>query len=143
MSGNQSAQIAVQPSSTMLDEGAHGAQLLFAATQENRRVEVTYVIRKSTGVGEPPAPGALTLEAWPQPVPSGTRLHVRIGGEEGASCRLTLHDLLGRERVSRTVESGRSVTIDPETARLTAGVYLLRAVSNDGAQAVRMISVVR
>ncbi|MBN1449313.1 MAG: T9SS type A sorting domain-containing protein, partial [Bacteroidetes bacterium] len=143
VSGSQSAQIAVQPNSTMLDVGAHGAQLLLAATPENRRVEVTYVIRKSTGIGEPPAPGALTLEAWPQPVPSGTRLHVRIGREEGRSCRLTLHDLLGRERVSREVEYGRAESIDLGAVRLAAGVYLLRAVSNEGTQAVRMITMVR
>ncbi|MBN1446536.1 MAG: T9SS type A sorting domain-containing protein [Bacteroidetes bacterium] len=70
------------------------------------------------------------------------RLHVRIGGESGQICRLTLHDLLGGERISREVESGRSVSIDLATVRLTAGVYLLRAVSEDGAQVVRMISVV-
>ncbi|MBN1448365.1 MAG: T9SS type A sorting domain-containing protein, partial [Bacteroidetes bacterium] len=143
VSGNQSTQIAVQPNSTMLDEGAHGAEILLAATPEHRRVEVTYVIRKSTGVGESSAPGALTLDAWPQPVSTGTGLHVRIGGQSGEICRLTLHDLLGRERVSRTVESGRSVSLDLGVAQLTAGVYLLRAVSDNGTQAVRMISVVR
>jgi hypothetical protein len=143
VSGSGSAQISVQPSSTMLDLGAHGEQLLLAATPENRRVAVTYVIRKSTGIEESPTPGALTLDAWPQPVPSGTRLHMRIGGEEGARCRLTLHDLLGRERMSHAVESGRSVSLDLGVAQLTAGVYLLRAVSDNGTQAVRMISVVR
>ena len=76
-------------------------------------------------------------------MPGGTRLHVRIGGEEGTRCRLTLHDLLGRERMSHALESGRSVSLDLATAQLTAGVYLLRAVSDNGAQAVRMISVVR
>ncbi|MBN1446473.1 MAG: T9SS type A sorting domain-containing protein, partial [Bacteroidetes bacterium] len=143
VSGSLSAQIAVQPNSTQLDEGAHGAEILFAATPSEHRVGITYVIRRSTGIGEPPAPASLTLDAWPQPVPGGTRLHVRIGGESGASCRLTLHDLLGRERMSRTVKSGRSVSIDLATAQLTAGVYLLRALSEDGTQAVRMVSVVR
>jgi hypothetical protein len=70
-------------------------------------------------------------------------LHVRICGQSGETCRLTLHDLLGRERMSHAVESGRSVSLDLGVAQLTAGVYLLRAVSENGAQAVRMISVGR
>ena len=148
VSGSQSAQIAVQPNSTQLAEGAHGAEILLAAMTANRRVAVTYIIHTSTGTGEPPATGALTLDAWPQPVPSGTRLHVRIGdltGERlsGETCRLTLHDLLGRERFSQEVESNRTATVDLGAAQLNPGVYLLRAVSEDGAQAVRMVSVVR
>ena len=143
VSGNQSTQIAVQPSSTMLGVGAHGAQLLLAAAPENRRVAVTYIIRKSTGIGEPPAPGALTLDVWPQPVPGGTRLHVRIGGQSGERCRLILHDLLGRERMSREVAAGRSVSLDLAAAQLAAGMYLLRAMSEEGAQAMRMVSIIR
>ncbi|MBN1448872.1 MAG: hypothetical protein JXA28_13155 [Bacteroidetes bacterium] len=144
LSGSQAAQVAVQPNSTMLDVGAHGAEILLAATPENRRVAVTYVIRKSTGIGEPHvAPAAFTLDAWPQPVPSGTRLHVRIGGPSGKACLLTLHDLLGRERISQKVESNPSISIDFGTLYLPPGMYVLRARSDDGAQSVRTVMIVR
>jgi hypothetical protein len=143
VSGSQSAQIAVQPNSTQLAEGAHGAEILLASTPVNRHVAVTYVIRKTTGIEDTPAPGALTLDAWPQPVSSGMRLQVSIGGASGESIRLTLHDLLGRERLSREVESGYTTTIHLGAAQLTAGVYLLRAVSDGGAKAVCVIFVVR
>ncbi|MDX9759701.1 MAG: T9SS type A sorting domain-containing protein, partial [Bacteroidota bacterium] len=141
-SGSQSAHIRVRPTSTQLGEGVHEAELRFAATPTGRRVAVTYVIRKSTGVNQTPASESFTLEAWPQPVPGGTDLHVRIGGRPGERCRVTLHDLLGRARISREVEAGRSVSLDLASASLPAGVYLLRAVAGDGAQVSRMVSVV-
>jgi hypothetical protein len=140
-SGSQSTQIAVQPNSTLLDVGAHGADLLFAATPTDRHVAITYVIRKSTGIESPSTPGALTLDTWPQPVPAGSRLYVRIGGEAGGRCRLTLHDLLGRERLMRYAETASPVVIDLGALQLSTGVYLLRAIAEDGAQATRMISV--
>ncbi|MBR9976330.1 MAG: T9SS type A sorting domain-containing protein [Bacteroidetes bacterium] len=142
-SGSQSGQIAVQPNSAMLDEGAHDAEIHFAATPSDRHVAVTYVIRKSTGVNGTPASESFTLDVWPLPVPSGTRLHLRIGGPPGERCHLTLHDLLGRERLARYVESNQAVSIDIASTRLSAGVYVLRAVSEHGAQAMRMISVLR
>jgi hypothetical protein len=140
-SGSQSTQISVQPNSTMLEVGAHGADLLFAATPTDRHVTITYVIRKSTGIESPVAPGALTLDVWPQPVAVGARLYVHIGDEAGGSCRLTLHDLLGRERLTRYAETASPVVIDLSVLQLPTGVYLLRAIAEDGAQATRMISV--
>jgi len=140
-SGSQSTQISVQPNSTLLDAGAHGADLLFATTPTDRHVAITYVIRKSTGIESPAAPGALTLDAWPQPVAAGAWLHVRIGGEAGGSCRLTLHDLLSRERLTRYAETASPVVIDLGALQLPTGVYLLRAVSANGAQATRMIAL--
>ncbi|MCB2206490.1 T9SS type A sorting domain-containing protein [bacterium] len=140
-SGSQSTQISVQPNSTLLDVGAHGADLLFAATPTDRHVAITYVIRKSTGIESPATPGALTLDAWPQPVPAGARLYVHIGGEAGGSCRVTLHDLLGRERLTRYAETASPVVLDLGALQLSTGVYLLRAIADNGAQATRMISV--
>ncbi|MCB2206496.1 T9SS type A sorting domain-containing protein [bacterium] len=140
-SGSQSTQISVQPNSTMLEVGAHNADLLFAATPTDRHVTITYVIRKSTGIESPATPGVLTLDAWPQPVAAGARLYVRIGGEAGGSCRLTLHDLLGRQRLTRYAETASPVVIDLGALQLPTGVYLLRAIAEDGAQATRMISV--
>jgi hypothetical protein len=140
-SGSQSRQISVQPNSTMLEVGAHGADLLFAATPTDRHVAITYVIRKSTGIEAPAAPRALALDAWPQPVAAGARLFVRIGGEVRGSCHLTLHDLLGRERLTRYAETASPVLIDLGALQLPTGVYLLRAIAEDGAQATRMISV--
>jgi hypothetical protein len=140
-SGSQSTQISVQPNSTLLDVGAHDADLLFAATPTDRHVAITYVIRKSTGIESPSTPGALTLDTWPQPVPAGSRLYVRIGGEAGGRCRLTLHDLLGRQRLTRYAETASPVVIDLGALQLSTGVYLLRAIADNGAQATRMISV--
>ena len=140
-SGSQAAQVAVQPNSTMFDDGAHGADLIFAATPTDRRVAITYVIRKSTGIESPAAPRVLTLDAWPQPVAAGTRLYIRIGGEAGGKCRLTMHDLLGRERLTRFAETASPVVVDLGAVQLPTGVYVLRAIAEDGAQATRMISV--
>ncbi len=140
-SGSQTTQIPVQPNSTMLDVGAHGADLLFTATPTDRHVAIAYVIRKSTGIESPAAPGALTLDAWPQPVAAGARLYVHIGGEAGGSCRLTLHDLLGRGRLTRYAETASPVVLDLGALQLSTGVYLLRAIADNGAQATRMISV--
>ena len=140
-SGSQSTQISVQPNSTLLDVGAHGADLLFAATPTDRHVAITYVIRKSTGIESPAAPGVLTLDAWPQPVAAGALLYIRLGEEAGGSCRLTLHDLLGRERLTRHAETASPVVVDLGALQLPTGVYLLRAIAGDGAQATRMISI--
>ncbi|MDT8324351.1 MAG: T9SS type A sorting domain-containing protein, partial [Bacteroidota bacterium] len=127
--------------STILDVGAHGAELLLSSTSTDRRITVTYVIRKSTGISKPQAPGAFTLDVWPQPVPVGARLSVRISGEAGERSRLTLHDLLGRMRAELHAQTATTEVFDPGALQLPAGIYLLRAVSGDGAQAVRMIVV--
>ncbi|MBE0645627.1 MAG: hypothetical protein IH600_16220 [Bacteroidetes bacterium] len=139
--GSQSTQIAMQPNSTMLDVGAHGANLQFTTTPTDRLVEVTYVIRKSTGISEPQAPGTFTLDAWPQPVSAGGRLSIRIDGSAGEDYCMTLYDLLGRKHAELLTNAGKNVTIDADASQLTPGVYLLRAVSANGAQATRMISV--
>jgi len=74
-------------------------------------------------------------------VTAGSQLHVRIGEEAGGSCRLTMHDLLGRVRLVRYAETASLITIDIDPLQLSTGVYLLRAVSANGAQATRMIAL--
>jgi hypothetical protein len=71
----------------------------------------------------------------------GARLSVRISGEASERSRLTLHDLLGRMRAELHAQTATTEVFDLGTLQLPTGVYLLRAVSGDGAQAVRMIVV--
>ncbi|MCB2206430.1 T9SS type A sorting domain-containing protein [bacterium] len=143
LSGSQEATVAVQPNSTMLDVGGHAAALNVSATPSNRSIAVTYVIRKSTGVGDPSLPTALTLEAWPQPVTIGGMLQVAIAGAGDESYRLSLYDMLGRERLSRTLEAGEQWRISVSGAQFTPGSYILRVTAADGAQVSRLISVIR
>jgi hypothetical protein len=131
-SGNNTATITVQPYSTLLDEGAHNTELAFAAMPVSRDVAVTYVIRKSTAAGDPARPQSLRLDVWPQPVPAGGILRVRIDGPAGSSYRLSLHDLLGRERMARDVAAAHMVELELGELSLTAGVYLLRVQSEEG-----------
>ena len=70
----------------------------------------------------------------------GGVLRVCIEGEAGVEYRLTLHDLLGRERAARYAESAYVVEMDLSDLQLTAGVYLLRVQSEAGA-ASRVVMV--
>jgi hypothetical protein len=143
LSGSLEATVAVQPNSTMLDVGGHTASLNVSATPSNRSMAVTYVIRKSTGVVDPSIPAALTLEAWPQPVSIGGMLQVSIPGGEDERYRLSLYDMLGRERLSRTLEAGGQWGINVSGTQFTPGSYILRVIAVDGSQISRMISVIR
>ncbi|MCB2206432.1 T9SS type A sorting domain-containing protein [bacterium] len=143
LSGSQEATVVVQPNSTMLDVGGHGAALNVSATPSNRSIAVTYVIRKSTGVDDPSLPAALTLEAWPQPVAIGGMLQVAIPGAGDESYRLSLYDMLGRERLSRTLEAGGQWGIAVSGTQFTPGSYILRVTAADGAQVSKLISVIR
>ncbi|MCB2204219.1 T9SS type A sorting domain-containing protein [bacterium] len=143
LSGSQEATVAVQPNSTMLDVGGHAAALNVSAAPSNRSIAVTYVIRKSTSVGDPSMPAALTLEAWPQPVTIGGMLQVAIAGAGDESYRLSLYDMLGRERLSRTLEAGEQWSINVSATQFTPGSYILRVTAVDGTQVSRLLSVIR
>ncbi|MCB2203502.1 T9SS type A sorting domain-containing protein [bacterium] len=143
LSGNLEATVVVQPNRTMLDVGGHAAALNVSAAPSNRSIAVTYVIRKSTSVGDPSLPAALTLEAWPQPVTIGGMLQVAIPGAGDESYRLSLYDMLGRERLSRTLEAGGQWRITVSGTQFTPGSYILRVTAEDGAQVSKLISVIR
>ncbi|MDT8322551.1 MAG: T9SS type A sorting domain-containing protein [Bacteroidota bacterium] len=140
-SGTQTSHVAVQPNSTVLDVGAHDVELLFASAQTQHPVAVTYVLHKSTGFSSPMVSCSITLDVWPQPVYAGGRFRIRIDGKAGERYRLALYDLLGRKYAEMLTIAGRIATIDASVPRLPPGVYLLRAISADGAQATRLISV--
>jgi hypothetical protein len=143
LAGNQEATVAVKPNSTILEVGAHATGLQLSATPSNRSITVTYVIRKSTGIEYPAAPSALILEAWPQPVHVGGMLHVRVGEESGTRYRVTLHDMLGRERLSHPVASATTWSIDVASRNLTAGAYVIRISTENGELVSKMISIIR
>jgi hypothetical protein len=133
MNGNQEAAVAVQPNSTMFDVGAHGAELLLSSTPRDRRITVTYVVRKSTGISEAQAPGAFTLDVWPQPVSNSGTLNIRIDGVKEEDYRLSVYDLLGRERYVNGTETALSFQINLDKLHLPAGMYVLRMQSRIGA----------
>jgi hypothetical protein len=141
--GSQSASVAVQPTSSMLEMGAHGAEVLLAAAPTDRRIAVTYVIRKSTGTDGPPAATALSIEAWPQPVSACGVLHLQLGAVAETTVQLSLCDMLGRERSSLDTHASETFTLDLAPMQLTPGIYLLRLRTSMGETTSRMISVVR
>ncbi|MDT8324631.1 MAG: T9SS type A sorting domain-containing protein, partial [Bacteroidota bacterium] len=143
LSGSQSASVVVQPTSSMLEIGAHGAVVQLAAAPSDHRIAVTYVMRKSTGADEPPAPAALSIETWPQPVQANGVLRIRIDDAHGSRYQLTLHDFLGRSFVTREVGPGETVRVHAAESQLGPGIYLLRARSNDGQSVSRLITVLR
>jgi hypothetical protein len=137
-SGSQSAQVLVQPTSTQLDVGSHATELTFAATPASRSVAVTYVIRKSTGIEEPVSPDGSALDAWPQPVSVSGMLHVRVESA-GENERISLIDVLGRERISINPGESGSVTIDLAPLQLSPGMYILRMTSHTGIRQRRIV----
>ncbi|PLX31373.1 MAG: hypothetical protein C0600_05850 [Ignavibacteria bacterium] len=129
-SGSQATQIAVRPNSTQLAEGMHATELVFAATPPARKVEVQYIITKSTSAGEPPMALSLVLDAWPQPAAVRGMLQVRITDTGSSAIRLSLYDPLGRERLSVYAESGSVLQLPLDG--LSPGLYWLRAHGKTG-----------
>jgi hypothetical protein len=137
-SGSQAAQVLVQPTSTQLDVGVHATELTFAATPASRNVTVTYVLRKSTGVKAPVSPDGSALDAWPQPVSVSGMLHIHAVSA-GDDERISLIDVLGRERKSLNPDGSGSVAIDLAPLQLSPGMYILRMTSRTGMQQRRIV----
>ncbi len=81
----------------------------------------------------------LSIEAaYPQPA-SGS-MQVRLDVKRAGSLIVTLHDVLGREKITleREISGAGSIDISLELGRLPAGVYLLRCKSGS-ASAMRML----
>lgn len=94
-------------------------------------------------VSETPSAQSLTIETWPQPVMVGGMMRVAIAGARNESYILSLSDMLGRERLSRTLETGEILTLDVTGTQFTPGSYILRAVSADGRLVSRLVSLIK
>lgn len=89
----------------------------------------------TVGVSPQNAPSAFRIEgAWPQPVPAGMPLTVRLRG--AASCTLLLHDMLGRQ-LRRFDAAGDIVRIPTEG--LVPGMYLLSARQGNAVSTLRVL----
>ncbi|MDX9760036.1 MAG: sialidase family protein [Bacteroidota bacterium] len=90
----------------------------------------------------PPALESFSLEAWPQPLPAGSRLHLRLQQDANHDLHLRLSDLLGRQLLSFDAERfffGGVGTIP--TDALAPGVYQLRVERSSRVVAARCIIV--
>jgi hypothetical protein len=153
VAGDHAASISVRPNTTMLNTGMHASTITLAGAAPNlpRHVAVDYLITSLTGVEDEPTARAFTLGAvYPHPIPllGEARLLLRANGQASASgvrVRITLHDLLGRERAmlhDGVITETDVLLLRPAPMGLEPGNYLLRMLAPGGWSA-RMLTVVR
>jgi hypothetical protein len=153
MAGDHAASISVQPNTTVLNKGLHSSTITLAGSAPNlpQQIAVDYMITSLTGIEDPPHAQTLTLGAvYPHPIPmqGEARLLLRTNGQaiaSGTRVRITLHDLLGRERAvlrDDIITETDILILRPAAMGLEPGNYLLRVLSPDGMSA-RMVTVVR
>jgi hypothetical protein len=153
MAGDHAASISVQPNTTMLNKGLHTSTITLAGSAPNlpRHIAVDYMITSLTGIEHRPTAQTITLGAvYPHPIPlqGEARLLLRTNEQaiaSGTRVRITLHDLLGRERAilrDDIITEADVLILRPAAMGLEPGNYILRVLSPDGMSA-RMVTVVR
>ena len=84
--------------------------------------------RLKTGIIQPPSAESTVLEAWPQPLPVGHGLHVRLRENATSPIFVQIHDFLGRALLPAEMELDASNTqISLPTESLPPGIYFLQA----------------
>jgi hypothetical protein len=146
--GDHAADIAVRPNTTALGRGSHASTLEIGGLAPNtpKRIAVEYVIWSLTGTDDIRSPEAHRIgSVYPHPVPMDGEATIVLDVPPGTAVRLTLVDLLGRERAvlyDAAASGGASVTLSPSRLHLSPGVYLLRLTSGQHT-ASRLVAVVR
>jgi len=138
----------VQPNTTMLNKGLHRSTLTVSGSAVNlpRGIAVEYVITSMTAVEDQPSARTLSLgPVYPHPIPVAGEARILLRNPQGHALRVTLHDLLGRERA--LLREGVTTDSDvlylrPAALGLSPGSYLLRVLSAEGQQS-RLVTVVR
>ncbi|MFZ1728765.1 MAG: hypothetical protein WBQ23_14715 [Bacteroidota bacterium] len=148
VTGDHAATIAVRPNTTTLNKGMHTSAIELAGTAQNlpKQIEVEYLITSLTGTGTTPAPSSLSLgPVYPHPIPLQGEARIVITPLNGSTARITLHDLLGRERAvlhDGVITESEVLILRPAVLGLEPGSYLLRLLAPSGMQS-RMVTVVR
>ncbi|MFZ1730181.1 MAG: hypothetical protein WAV84_08675 [Bacteroidota bacterium] len=148
VTGDHTATIAVRPNTTMLNKGMHSSAIELAGSAKNlpKQIEVEYLITSLTSTGSTPAPSSLSLgPVYPHPIPLQGEARIVITPLNGSTARITLHDLLGRERAvlhDGVITDSEVLILRPAVLGLEPGSYLLRLLSSNGMQS-RMVTVVR
>ncbi len=107
-------------------------------TTKDVRIEVL----KSTNVAEGKgAPENIVLNVYPNPVTSNGTVHIQAQGN--AVARIEVSDMLGRNVMEymRSTETG-DISFDWDTARLPAGMYVVRALT-PSSEFEKTVAVVR
>ncbi len=120
-----------RPNTTALAPGTHAGTLaLTALPLSTGGIEVIYDIRTKLGADDASAARGLEIGAmYPNPVPSGTDVLVRLHADAGTAARLELRDLLGRLRATAEAGEGAAdgATVRIPTTGIAAGTYILTA----------------
>ncbi len=146
--GDHAADIAVRPNTTALGRGPHASTLEIGGSAPNtpKRIAVEYVIWRLTGTDGIRSPEAHRIgPVYPHPVPMDGEATIVLDVPPGTAVRLTLVDLLGRERAvlcEAAPSGGASVAFSPSRLHLSPGVYLLRLTSGQHT-ASRLVAVMR
>ncbi|MFA6234755.1 MAG: hypothetical protein WC824_11350 [Bacteroidota bacterium] len=148
VAGDHAATIAVRPNTTTLNKGMHASAIELAGSAQNlpKSIDVQYMITSLTGTGATPSPSSLSLgPVYPHPIPLQGEARMLITAASGSTARITLHDLLGRERAllhDGMMMGSEVLILRPTALGLEPGSYLLRLLSPDGMKS-RMVTVVR
>lgn len=146
--GDRAAGIVVRPNTTMLNKGLHASTIAVGGSAVNlpRQIAVDYQITSLTDIKELPAASTPRLgPVYPHPIPLAGEARLLLRNPRLLPLRVTLHDVLGRERA--LLHKGQTSDNDilylrPTALGLVPGSYLLRVLSPDGQQS-RMVTVVR
>jgi hypothetical protein len=146
--GDRAAGIVVRPNTTMLNKGLHASTIAVGGSAVNlpRQIAVDYQITSLTDIKELPAASTPRLgPVYPHPIPLAGEARLLLRNPHLLPLRVTLHDVLGRERA--LLHKGQTSDNDilylrPTALSLVPGSYLLRVLSPDGQQS-RMVTVVR
>jgi hypothetical protein len=107
---------------------------------------VEYLITSLTSSGNTPAPSSLSLgPVYPHPISLQGEARLVITSTNGSTARITLHDLLGRERAvlhDGMITDSEVLILRPAALGLEPGSYLMRLLAPGGMQS-RMVTVVR
>jgi hypothetical protein len=148
VAGDHAADISVQPNTTMLNKGLHASTITLACAAPNlpQRIAVDYMITSLTGIEEQPVARTLTLGAvYPHPIPLDGEARLLLRSTVETPVRITLHDLLGRERAllrDDLISEADILILRPAALGLAPGSYLLRALTPAGMSS-RMVTVLR
>ncbi len=146
--GDRPGEIAVRPNTTMLNKGLHTSTLTIGGAAGNlpRRIAVEYQITNLTDVGDRPSVRSIAFgPVYPHPIPLAGEARLRLRNPRMLPLRVTLHDLLGRERAilrEGMTSENEVLYLRPAALGLSPGNYLLRVLSSDGQQSL-LVTVVR
>jgi hypothetical protein len=131
------------PNTTALPVGEHADRIVLSETPiSTGDVQVIYSIRTPLGVDNRTRPGAPSIgSVYPNPVSAGAMLVVEYRNAAPSEIALSLHDMLGRERLVVTQRSFVDGLLSVPTQGLPAGAYVLRLRS--GAAFVERLVVLR